>query len=157
MVRVPRRHDNDKGKVIDCDQKLILLKLKWPLMTKSLIYLTVYNYLNGGSNSQVKSSRLLKFPGCSNSQVAQIPWWLKITVAQVPLWLKFPVAQFHGCSSSLWLNSTGGSSSLWLKFHIAQVPCGSFSRLLKFKVAQFHGCSSSKLLNFLWLNFSRSR
>ena len=126
MVRVPRRHDNDKGKVIDCDQKLILLKLKWPLMTKSLIYLTVYNYLNGGSNSQV-----LKFP-----------------VAQIPGVLKFPgcsnslVAQNHSCSSSLVAQVPCGSIPL-----VAQVPCGSSSILLKFPVAHFHGCSSSRWLN----------
>ena len=148
MVRVPRRHDNDKGKVIDCDQKLILLKLKWPLMTKSLIYLTVYNYLNGGSNSQVlkfpvaQIPGVLKFPGCSNSLVAQnhscssslvaqvacgsIPRLLKFPVAQFHWWLKFPVAQVPYCSSSL-----------WLIFTVAQVQGGSIPRLLKFQIAQF--------------------
>ena len=148
MVRVPRRHDNDKGKVIDCDQKLILLKLKWPLMTKSLIYLTVYNYLNGGSNSQVlkfpvaQIPGVLKLPGCSNSLVAQnhscssslvaqvpcgsIPRLLKFPVAQFHWWLKFPVAQVPYCSSSL-----------WLIFTVAQVQGGSIPRLLKFQIAQF--------------------
>ena len=131
MVRVPRRHDNDKGKVIDCDQKLILLKLKWPLMTKSLIYLTVYNYLNGGSNSQV-----LKFP------VAQIPGVLKFPGGSKSQLLKFPCG-----SSSLWLNSTVAQVPCGSIPLVAQVPCGSSSILLKFPVAHFHGCSSSRWLN----------
>ena len=111
-------------------------------MTKSLIYLTVYNYLNGGSNSQVlkfpvaQIPGVLKFPGCSNSLVAQNHSCSSSLVAQVPCGsiprlLKFPVAQVPCGSIPL----------------VAQVPCGSSSILLKFPVAHFHGCSSSRWLN----------